>query len=200
LFMFGRVLETVWGSKKMILFYILTGLGAALLNSIIDYFQSSHMINMANAFLAHPNYDLFSQFVERFITKRYADFYNETMRFMQNWYYEPQNTAYIPQAKEIINSFVDGKITYSATIGASGAIFGLLAAFAMIFPDVELMLIFLPVPIKAKYFVPAYAVIELVFGVAGFSWDNVAHFAHLGGALVGFIMVRYWKRNQFNNY
>ena len=118
---------------------------------------------------------------------------------MQSWFYEPQKTSFIPQAKEIVNSFLEGKITYSSTIGASGAIFGLLIAFAMMFPDVELMLIFLPIPIKAKYFVPVYALIELVFGVAGFSWDNVAHFAHLGGALVGFIMVRYWKRKQFRN-
>jgi rhomboid-like protein len=85
-------------------------------------------------------------------------------------------------------------------VGASGAVFGLLIAFAMMFPDVELMLIFLPIPIKAKYFVPFYALLELFFGVAGFQWDNVAHFAHLGGALFGFILVKYWKRNQFRIY
>jgi len=62
------------------------------------------------------------------------------------------------------------------------------------------MLIFLPIPIKAKYFVPFYALLELFFGVAGFQWDNVAHFAHLGGALFGFILVKIWKRNQFNIY
>jgi membrane associated rhomboid family serine protease len=200
LFMFGRVLEMVWGSKKMILFYLLTGVGAAVINSLIDYIQTTRMINIAQSFLSTPNYELFSDFVERFISKRYGSFYTETVSFMQSWFYEPQNTSFIPQAKEIVNSFLEGKITYSSTIGASGAIFGLLAAFAMMFPNVELMLIFLPIPIKAKYLVPVYAIIELVFGVAGFEWDNVAHFAHLGGALVGFIVVRYWKRKQFNNY
>jgi membrane associated rhomboid family serine protease len=200
LFMFGRVLETLWGSKKMILFYLVTGIGAALVNALIDYVQTARMISMADSFLSSPSYQLFSDFIDKYVGKRYGDFHKEVITFMQGWFYEPDNASYIPQAREIIHSFIDGKVTYSSTIGASGAIFGLLAAFAMMFPDVELMLIFLPVPIKAKYFVPVYAIIELVFGVAGFEWDNVAHFAHLGGALVGFLLVKYWKRNQFNIY
>lgn len=81
-------------------------------------------------------------------------------------------------------------------IGASGAIFGILAAFAMLFPNVELMLIFLPVPIKAKYMVPGFAVLSLVFGVTGIS-GSIAHFAHLGGAIFGFLIAWYWKKNQF---
>ena len=84
-------------------------------------------------------------------------------------------------------------------IGASGAIFGILAGFAVMFPNVELMLIFLPVPIKAKYFVPIYALIELISGVAGFKFDNIAHFAHLGGAIVGFILIMLWK-NKYQRY
>ncbi len=83
-------------------------------------------------------------------------------------------------------------------IGASGAVFGILIAFAMMFPNVELMIIFLPIPIKAKYLIPIYAVLELFFGIANFSGDNIAHFAHLGGAVVGFILIKIWKRNQFN--
>ena len=85
-------------------------------------------------------------------------------------------------------------------IGASGAIFGLLAAFALLFPNVELMLIFLPIPIKAKYFVPAYAIITLVLGVSHIRGDNIAHFAHLGGAIFGFLIALYWKKNQFRIY
>jgi rhomboid-like protein len=82
-------------------------------------------------------------------------------------------------------------------IGASGAVLGVLAAFAVMFPNVELMIIFLPIPIKAKYLVPIYAVFELFFGIANFKGDNIAHFAHLGGAIVGFILVMIWKKNQF---
>jgi len=79
------------------------------------------------------------------------------------------------------------------TIGASGAIFGLLVAFGMLYPDLELMLLFIPVPIKAKYIIPIYIIIEIVLGVGQFGGDNVAHFAHLGGALLGFILIKIWR-------
>jgi membrane associated rhomboid family serine protease len=84
-------------------------------------------------------------------------------------------------------------------LGASGAIMGIVAAFAVMFPNVEMMLIFLPVPIKAKYFVPIFMVLELFFGVAGFKFDNIAHFAHLGGAIFGFIIIMFWK-NKIKRY
>ena len=83
---------------------------------------------------------------------------------------------------------------YSApTVGASGAIFGLLVAFGMLYPDLELMILFIPVPVKAKYIIPVYIVMEIVLGVGQFGGDNVAHFAHLGGALLGFILVKLWR-------
>jgi len=126
LFMFGKILEAVLGSKKFFILYFLSGLGAALLQLLIYYLQ----------------------------------------------------------------------VKPSLMIGASGAIFGILAAFAMMFPNVELMMLFIPVPIKAKYLVPIYAVLELFFGIANFSKDNIAHFAHLGGAVVGFILIKIWKKNQ----
>lgn len=87
-----------------------------------------------------------------------------------------------------------------AMVGASGAIMGLLAAFAFLFPNTELMLIFLPVPIKAKYFMPIYMFIELFLGVRAFEWDNIAHFAHLGGALFGLILVLIWRKDRSNFY
>jgi membrane associated rhomboid family serine protease len=130
LFMFGRVLESVLGSKKFFILYFLSGIGAAGLQLMIYYFQQ----------------------------------------------------------------------TPAQMLGASGAIFGVLAAFAMMFPNVELMIIFIPVPIKAKYLVPIYAVLELFFGIASFKGDNIAHFAHLGGAIVGFILILIWKRKQFKIY
>jgi membrane associated rhomboid family serine protease len=130
LYMFGRVLESVLGSKRFFTLYFLSGIGAALLQLGIYYYQHAPAI----------------------------------------------------------------------MIGASGAIFGILAAFAMMFPNVELMIIFFPVPIKAKYIVPIYAVLELFFGIARFDGDNIAHFAHLGGAVVGFILIMIWKRNQLKFY
>jgi rhomboid family protein len=86
------------------------------------------------------------------------------------------------------------------TVGASGAVFGILAGFAMFFPNTELMLIFFPIPIKAKYFVLIYAVMELVLGVTQFQGDNIAHFAHVGGALFGFLIIKFWQRSRKKFY
>lgn len=85
-------------------------------------------------------------------------------------------------------------------VGASGAIFGLLIAFGMLFPNLELMILFIPVPIKAKYIIPVYVVVELFLGVKQFSGDSVAHFAHLGGALIGFLLVKIWRLQRPNNF
>jgi len=93
--------------------------------------------------------------------------------------------------EEYLNQFV--------TIGASGAVFGILIAFGMMYPNVPLMLIFLPIPIKAKYFVVLYGLVELFMGFGNFGWDNVAHFAHLGGMLFGLIMVLYWRKKDKKN-
>jgi membrane associated rhomboid family serine protease len=95
-------------------------------------------------------------------------------------------------------------ILRTPAVGASGAIYGLLVAFAFMIPNAELSLMFIPIPIKAKYFVPGILVIDLIFGfrgssIFGASSTGIAHFAHLGGAITGFIMMWYWKKNQFNN-
>jgi membrane associated rhomboid family serine protease len=91
-------------------------------------------------------------------------------------------------------------IYYGPVLGASGAIFGLLIAFGMLYPNMELMILFIPVPVKAKYIIPVYVIIELFLGVSQFQDDDVAHFAHLGGALLGFIMVKIWGLHKSNNY
>jgi len=90
-------------------------------------------------------------------------------------------------------------IYYAPILGASGAIFGILIGFGMLYPNMELMILFIPVPVKAKYIIPVYVVIELFLGFGQFAGDNVAHFAHLGGALIGFIVVKTWHINRNNN-
>lgn len=91
--------------------------------------------------------------------------------------------------------------TYNTpVVGASGAIFGLLVAFAMLYPNLEMMIMFIPIPIKAKYIIPVYILVELWLGIGQYGGDNVAHFAHLGGALFGFIMVKLWRLQKTNNY
>lgn len=100
---------------------------------------------------------------------------------------------------EIYRSLQQSQSLFNVTmVGASGALYGVLVAFAFMFPNAELMLIFLPIPIKAKYFVPLVLLMDLFFGFSSYSVGPIAHFAHVGGAVTGFLMMWYWKRNQFN--
>ena len=93
----------------------------------------------------------------------------------------------------------DVLLNHFITVGASGAIFGILLAYGMMFPDTPLYIMFIPIPIKAKYFVIFYGIVELFFGVGNFSGDNIAHFAHLGGMLFGYFLIKYWRMKGFNN-
>ena len=103
------------------------------------------------------------------------------------------------QLDAIYNSLQEGQSLFNVTmVGASGALYGVLVAFAFMFPNAELMLIFLPIPIKAKYFVPLILLMDLFFGFSSYSMGPIAHFAHVGGAVTGFLIMWYWKRNQFN--
>ena len=119
------------------------------------------------------------------------------------WMYDLRDVMAAPH--ELIN-IGGGQILEKAdfynlfvTVGASGAVFGILLAFGMLFPNVPLYLMFVPIPIKAKYFVIFYGLAELTLGVANFSGDSVAHFAHLGGMLFGFFMIQYWRKKGVNN-
>ncbi|MBN2349304.1 MAG: rhomboid family intramembrane serine protease [Bacteroidales bacterium] len=194
-FIFGRVLEGVWGSKKFFIFYIVTGLGAALLHLLVNQVQLSILISKVNEFNQFPSPEIFQHFVDKYVNKPSVSL----LSFIDEWIYDQDNPGYAKEATLFMTKLVQSRIDIP-TVGASGAVFGILIAFAMIFPNVELMIIFFPVPIKAKYLIPLYAVAELFFGIANFQWDNVAHFAHLGGALVGFILVKIWKQNRFTRY
>lgn len=148
LWMFGSALENIWGAKRFLTFYIVCGLGAALLHLLVLYFENAPLVE---AFRQLP----FSE--------------QEQYRYHERF---PLNTA---------------------TVGASGAVFGCLAAFGYLFPN-SLIYVYFLVPIKAKWFVLLYAGAELWLGVRNSAGDNVAHWAHLGGALVGFLLVLYWNR------
>ena len=150
----------------------------------------SKLTDLAAQFYNSPSYALFNDIVSNYSLRTGS--HSQIMDFMQQWFYKSDDPSFIPEARVIVQHVVDSNLQIP-TMGASGAVFGLLIAFAMTFPDVELMLIFLPIPIKAKYFVPFYALIELFFGVAGFQWDNVAHFAHLGGFVGGFLSLKFFQ-------
>lgn len=166
LFMFGRVLESVWGPKRFLSFYLITGIGAALLHLLVAYIE----YNVATSSLSPEQLAYFKQLAAE--------------------------GKYIPDT-------VSEKITIimnTPSVGASGAVFGILLGFGMLFPNTELMLIFPPIPIKAKYFVIGYGAIELYLAFLNRPDDNIAHFAHLGGMLFGYILIKYWQKNSNRFY
>lgn len=178
LFSFGTTLEQMWGGKKFLFFYISCGLGAALVNTVVNYYFFQDGLNV-----------LMSQGFQK----------SEILAVLNG----KVNNDILPIMHSIdLSNFISAY--FGNVVGASGAIYGLLVAFAFMFPNAELALMFIPVPIKAKYFVPIFMLLyDGFFGILGGLFagigDGVAHFAHVGGALFGFLMVLYWKKNQFNS-
>ena len=164
LWMFGRILERVWGGKRYLLFYIVCGVGAALVQEGVWALTWRHDYIQGIAALNGLTYEHMQQIVDQAAASG--------------------DTGFIAGMADMKNHLM--------TIGASGAIFGLLLGFAFVFPDMPLYLFFIPVPIKAKYMVAGYAVLEFFFGVQG--GGTIAHFAHLGGMLFGLAMMLYWKK------
>ena len=196
---FGKVIESVWGSKRFFWLYFSSGLGAAALHLLITHLQLNSMMELINEFMQNPNYELYSEIIEKYLSRRILVAYPEFSQMVDKLMYEPENIAVINQAADYVRQIQELHIN-TPMVGASGALFGVLAVFAVLFPNVELMLIFLPVPVKAKYMIPGFALLSLFFGVFNFQWDNIAHFAHLGGGIVGFILAYFWKKNQFKVY
>ena len=174
LWMFGSPLVQMWGSKKFLFFYFSAGFGAAALQLLVYHLEIQSVY-----YALEVNNFTFNSFKQILIVGSYN---TSILQFVDE---ESINSAY--------------SAYNSSLVGASGAIYGVLVAFAFSFPNSELMLLFPPIPIKAKFLVPGLILMDLFFGFSSFSLGPIAHFAHVGGALTGFIMVWYWKRNQFNN-
>lgn len=166
LVMFGPPLEQLWGEKKFLFFYFFSAIGAVVLSFLVHQFEYAHFVSQ----LAPDVVKILEE---------------QGLQALEKGY----NFKDIELAK--LNLQYHSAIPM---VGASGAIFGLLLGFGMKFPNAELMLIFLPIPVKAKYFIPFLMVFELTLGVASFEWDNIAHYAHLGGALFGFLLILYWRK------
>ncbi len=174
LFMFGSPLEQMWGRNKFLFFYFSAGFGAALIHTLVNYYQ----VHSASDILFNAGMSQ-ADITNLFIT----GLYNPGIL----------NTVSLETIESAYHSF------NSPALGASGAVYGILVAFGMMFPNAKLMLIFFPVPIKAKYFIPLMLAGDLFFGISG-AGTGIAHFAHLGGALFGFIMSWYWKKNSFDSH
>ena len=169
LWMFGSPLEKMWGKNKFLFFYISAGLGAAALQMIMYYVQ-------------------FSSISDQIIQLGYG---TDSLNKLLN------EGLYDPRILEVVNEsdLIDLIRNYnSSMVGASGAIYGILVAFALIFPNSELFILFLPFPIKAKFLVPILILGDIFFGFSSYSVGPIAHFAHIGGALTGFLIMWYWKK------
>jgi membrane associated rhomboid family serine protease len=163
LFIFGQVLEQVWGPKRFFIFYMVCGLGAAFVHETVILLQYEKIMRVISP---------------------------DQLQLVLN-----EGSAYLREGKV----FTDGTmkslqlLLNTPTVGASGAVFGILLAFGLLFPNTQLMIIFPPIPIKAKYFVLIYGAIELYLAVTQ-PGSNIAHAAHLGGMLFGYILIRYWRK------
>ncbi|HKM94779.1 MAG TPA: rhomboid family intramembrane serine protease [Prolixibacteraceae bacterium] len=195
LYMFGRVLESVWGPRRFLFFYLVTGLGAAALHSFVNYIEIAPMVKSITAFSNTPTPELFSSFINKYqSTVQNMGFSRPSvLEFLARWRDMPGSSAYEMEAVSFLEKLKQTRMNIP-TIGASGAVFGVLLGFGMLFPNTQLMLLFPPIPIKAKYFVIGYGLIELFLGLSQ-SGSNVAHFAHLGGMIFGFILIKYWNKN-----
>ncbi len=163
LFLFGQVLENVWGPKRFLFFYMVCGLGAAFTHESVIFFQYHHLVQVLS-----PD--------------------NLKLVFDKGAAYLSQGKVFTDPAMQSLQILLN-----TPTVGASGAIFGVLLAFGVLFPNTQLLIIFPPIPIKAKYLVIGYGAIELYLAVTQ-PGSNIAHAAHLGGMLFGYILIRYWRK------
>ena len=169
LWMFGKVLENVWGGKKFLIYYMITGLGAAAIHLGVSQYE---------------------------IMSLQAQISSNDLNTILN-----EGGNILAGGQNYTNPIM-GKLNlliHTPTVGASGAVFGVLLAFGMLFPN-ALLYIYLAIPIKAKYFVILYGLLELYAGISNNPADNVAHFAHLGGMIFGFLLIKYWRKNSNTFY
>lgn len=193
--MFGNALENYWGSKRFLIFYLVCGLGAALIQTLATGWEIGQMKTVIDQYAAHPSFTDFESLLKRYnglVQPSNYDYFNNVFsNYHDNATYANQS---VKTAYELLNAKAD-----IPTVGASGAVFGVLLAFGMLFPNTLLYLYF-AIPIKAKYFVILYGLFELYSGFKNDPTDNVAHFAHLGGMLFGFILIKYWNKNNRENF
>jgi len=176
LWMFGSAVENTIGQKSFLILYLLAGFGGFFLFNLVNYIEISQLQKLV---------------VEQGISL--GDVYNASVLNLKREFVNQPTQALVmnQNAIQLVKDYI------TPMVGASGAIYGLLIGFAVLFPDAKIALIFFPVGIKAKYFIPVMVLIEVFLGVKNYDWNNVAHFAHLGGALIGFLYIRNWKKNLY---
>jgi membrane associated rhomboid family serine protease len=197
LWMFGAALENRWGSKRFLFFYFFTALGSVALYQTVVGIEFYTLQNAIDTFKSTVSIES----LQDIITKVSGSMEPTYLEYLKSIYADGVINAEEQQnVIKISQSFYNETLAVRSAVGASGAVFGVLTAFALYNPNTEIFFLFIPFPIKAKYFVAGYAIMELYLGIQNNPADNVAHFAHLGGALFGFILVKYWNKNNRKSF
>ena len=191
LWMFGYLLENVWGPKRFLTYYMITGIGAAVVQTFVNWLDISSIQSAAQAYGTNPTLDGFISLVRHHFP-RYYDSEGTVKSFINEWSLARHSPGYAGQSLDYISQLLKLQMDVP-TIGASGAVYGILLAFGMMFPNMLVYVYFL-FPVKAKWIVILYGALELFSGISNNQNDNVAHFAHLGGMIFGFFLILYWKK------
>jgi len=198
LWMFGNVLEQVWGPRRFLTYYFITGVGAALVHYGVMYFEIAPVVRLINDYLANPGEPQLEALLasHKFMISQYSGDiwirFNDFKNALDVLDANPSNMQARQQSIDFLIAYKEYFLNLPNVVGASGAVFGILLAFGMLFPN-TLIYLYFAIPIKAKWFVILYGALELYAGISG-SGSNVAHFAHLGGMVFGFFLIKYWYR------
>ncbi len=193
LWMFGYLLENVWGSKRFLTYYMITGIGAAIIQSFVTWYAFAPVQVAVQEYQQHAGIQNFVAFVNAY-PPHTQQLFDDLKIFLTKWNASPLNEENIMMSKDYITQVWQDHIS-TPTVGASGAVYGILLAFGMMFPNMLIYVYFL-FPIKAKWIVIIYGALELYSGISNNPSDNVAHFAHLGGMIFGFFLILYWRKKQ----
>lgn len=202
LWMFGAALENFWGGRKFLNYYFITGLGAALVQQLVVHYEMQPALAYMNDYIANPDYEKLKDFSNsvaftKFSSQEMSEHFSEFIKRFNAQVNVDFNGA-MALSVEYMKDFRSYVLDAPVVVGASGAVFGLLLAYGMLFPN-NLLYVYFAFPIKAKYFVMIYGALELFSGIASVPGDNVAHFAHLGGLLFGIITILVWRNRDRRN-
>lgn len=195
LLIFGPLLEQFLGPKKLLILWMVCGIGSGVMYSGYTAYRMNNLEAKVISFQSSPDPDAFNKLV----LENRGFFQRSVFDFVDDYSRHPDDKNLINQANQTLDAIVDiqGKVPM---VGASGALFGVLIAFAMLFPNTQLMLLFPPIPIKAKYMVLFYTLYTIYNILVKNPYDNVAHFAHLSGLIIGAILIYFWKKDRNNFY
>ena len=199
LWMFGNTLENVWGPQRFLIYYMVTGIGAGVVYLIWISFQILPVVNEIDLFLQTKDLAVLGQFTSEH-TFRLNEFSGAIWQQFQSFEQSlkvlsanPENAQAMQTTLSFMADYKEFYLNQNVVVGASGAVFGILLAFGMMFPN-SIIYLYFAIPIKAKYFVIIYGAFELFEGVINRRGSNIAHFAHLGGMLFGYLLIVYWKK------